>query len=166
MSEERSPRLALPLLQPGQAQKEQDHNEALARLDLAVQPAVQAVGVDAPPAAPEEGQCWIVGAAPTGDWAGKSAMLAGWTAGGWRYVAPVEEMVAWSLADRRAVRFDAGRWRAGEVRATRLLVDGEQVVGARRGAIPDPAGGTTVDGEARGALLQVLAALRGHGLIA
>lgn len=35
-----TPRLALPLLQPGQAQKEMYHNEALARLDLAVQPAV------------------------------------------------------------------------------------------------------------------------------
>ena len=98
MSEERSPRLALPLLQPGQAQKEQDHNEALARLDLAVQPAVQAVALDTPPATPGEGQCWIVGAAPSGDWSGRAGMLAGWSAGGWRYIAPVEGMVAWSLA--------------------------------------------------------------------
>ena len=166
MSEERSPRLALPLLQPGQAQKEQDHNEALARLDLAVQPAVQAVALDTPPATPGEGQGWIVGAAPSGDWSGRAGMLAGWSAGGWRYIAPVEGMVAWSLADRLLLRFDAGQWRAGEARATRLIVDGEQVVGARRAAIPDPAGGATVDGEARSALLQVLAALRGHGLIA
>lgn len=154
MSEERSPRLALPLLQPGQAQKEQNHNEALARLDLAFQ------------RAPGEGQCWIVGATPTGDWSGRAGTLAGWTAGGWRYIAPVEGMVAWSLADRLLLRFDAGQWRAGEARATRLIVDGEQVVGAQRAAVPDPAGGATVDGEARSALLQVLAALRGHGLIA
>ncbi|MBV8238638.1 MAG: DUF2793 domain-containing protein [Sphingomonas sp.] len=166
MSDERSPRLALPLLQPGQAQKEADHNEALALLDIAVQPVVEAVAVDVPPAAPAAGQCWIVGAAPSGEWAGRAAMFAGWTASGWRYVAPVEGMVAWSLADRVAVRFEAGAWRIGEMRATRLLVGGEPVIGARRAAIADPAGGTTVDGAARATLREVLAALRGHGLIA
>jgi len=46
-----------------------------------------------------------------------------------------------------------------------LLLDGVQVVGARGSAIAAPAGGTTVDSEARTTLGQVLEALRRHGLI-
>lgn len=46
-----------------------------------------------------------------------------------------------------------------------LLLEGLQVVGARRSAIPWPAGGATVDSEARTALEEVLNALREHGLI-
>lgn len=51
-----TPRLALPMLQPGQAQKEMFHNEALALLDLATQAVVEAVGVDAPPGDPVPGR--------------------------------------------------------------------------------------------------------------
>ncbi len=49
MSDMHTPRLALPLLQPGQAQKEMLVNEAVARLDIAVQGAVVAAAIDAPP---------------------------------------------------------------------------------------------------------------------
>ena len=48
---------------------------------------------------------------------------------------------------------------------TGLFVDGEQVVGTRAEAIASPAGGATVDAEARTAVSQILAALRTHGLI-
>lgn len=44
-------------------------------------------------------------------------------------------------------------------------VAGTQVVGAQQAAIPDAAGGTTVDTEARAALNALLAELRTHGLI-
>ena len=50
-----TPRLTLPMLEPGQAQKEMSHNEALTRLDLAVQAAVTASGTNIPPDAPEFG---------------------------------------------------------------------------------------------------------------
>ena len=82
MTEEDSARLGLPLLAPGQAQKELWHNEALALLDIAVQAVVEEVGRDAPPGAPQPGQCWIVGAAPTGDWTGHARMAPGERAGG------------------------------------------------------------------------------------
>jgi HK97 family phage major capsid protein len=51
-------------------------------------------------------------------------------------------------------------------RADRLLVGGQQVVGARGAAIPAPTGGSTIDAEARSAIGNILAALRNHGLIA
>jgi hypothetical protein len=160
-------RLALPLLQPGQAQKELFHDEALTLLDLAVQPAVEAVGLDAPPSDPAPGQAWIVGPAPTGDWAGHAAAMAGWTEGGWRFVPPVAGASAWSRADGCLARFaDAATgWEVGEARVRHVLVAGQRVLGARGAAVADPAGGATVDAEARGALAGILAALRAHGLI-
>ncbi|WP_367112966.1 DUF2793 domain-containing protein [Sphingomonas sp.] len=79
-------RLALPLLEPGQAQKEFFHNEALTRLDIAVQGAATGPA-DTPPAVPRPGQCWIVGATPTGDWIGHAHAVAGWTDAGWRFLA-------------------------------------------------------------------------------
>jgi len=45
-------------------------------------------------------------------------------------------------------------------------VAGVQVVGAQQAAIPDAAGGVTIDTEARAALNTLLAELRTHGLIA
>ncbi|OYY90563.1 MAG: hypothetical protein B7Y45_07865 [Sphingomonas sp. 28-66-16] len=166
MTDEPSARLALPLLQPGQAQKELYHNEALALLDLAVQPVVLSVGLDSPPADPMPGQCWIVGSAPIGAWAGRANALAGWTAGGWRFVAACDGMVAWSLADGLLARAEDGGWTLGETRCSRVIVGDDRVVGPRQPAIADPAGGTTIDVEARATLGAILAALRAHGLIA
>lgn len=166
MTDDNSARLALPYLQPGQAQKELYHNEALALVDLALQATVKSVGRDAPPADPLPGECWIVGAAPTGAWTGHPAALAGWTGGGWRFVGPVAGMAVWSEADRLTAQYESGGWAVGKQRVNAVLVDDLPVVGARRGAIAVPQGGTTVDVEARAALSAILAALRGHGLIA
>jgi hypothetical protein len=110
MSDERTPRLALPLLQPGQAQKETTHNEALTVLDLTVQASVLTVGTNVPPAVPLVGSAWIVGTAPTGGWVGQARAIAGWTSGGWRFVAPRDGMTA-AESGRSAC------WRAVESRS-------------------------------------------------
>ncbi|WP_372733229.1 DUF2793 domain-containing protein [Novosphingobium sp.] len=67
-----------------QAQKETTVNEALVAIDFLLASAVEGV-VAAPPATPLVGQAWIVGAAPTGAFAGHSGKIAGWTQGGWRF---------------------------------------------------------------------------------
>jgi hypothetical protein len=159
-------RWALPLLEAGQAQKEMTHNAALAAADLLLAAGVEAVGTDAPPGAPAVGQCWIVGAAPTGAWAGHAGSLAGWTAGGWRFAAPREGLAVWSVADGCEARYAGGTWRVGRVAASELRIGGVKVVGAQAAAVALPTGGSTVDSEARAALAQLLTALRGHGLIA
>lgn len=166
MSDETSARLVLPLIAAGQAQKELSHNEALALLDLAVQPVVVAVGTNTPPTAPAPGDCWIVGMAPTGAWTGRAGALAGWTAGGWRFVAARDGMTAWSVADGATARFSTAGWVVGEVRGSSLVLGGDAVVGVRRSAIPAASGGTTIDAEARVVISAMLDALRGHGLIA
>ncbi|UAK23998.1 DUF2793 domain-containing protein [Sphingomonas nostoxanthinifaciens] len=159
-------RFAFPLLEPGQAQKELYHNEALALLDAVVQPVAQTIGDDAPPAAPAPDQSWIVGAAPTGDWAGHADAFATWTDGGWRFVAAVEGMTAWVVAGNLPARFVGGAWAVGRVTATALIVDGHQVVGAAQPPIEDPVGGGVADEAARASIRDILAALRNHGLIA
>jgi hypothetical protein len=163
---ETSARLGLPLLQPGQAQKELTHNEALTLLDLAVQAGVVAVGVNAPPPSPVAGQAWVVGSAPTGAWSGHAQALAGWTEGGWRFVAGREGMAVWSIADGREARFVDGAWRIGMLTGSWVTIDGIRVVGPQRAAITGPISGSVVDAEARVAIDAMLAALRAHGLIA
>lgn len=165
MSDDITPRLALPLLHPGQAQKETTHNEALMLLDLAVQASVVAVGIDVPPVDPVTGDAWIVGSAPTADWAGQAGTIAGWTEGGWRFVVPRDGMTVWSAADGQSARFAGGVWTLGVLAGSRVSIGGVDVVGARRGAIADASGGALVDTEARGAIGAILDVLRGHGLI-
>lgn len=163
---ERTARLVLDLLEAGQAQKELHHNEALAALDLCVQASIVAAGGNDPPTSPAAGQCWIVGPAPTGDWAGQAGALAGRTTGGWRFVRPREGLVVWDEARRISVRFSYGSWEEGVLRGDELRVGGERVVGRQAPAIADPDGGMAIDAEARSTLIALLAALRGHGLIA
>ena len=164
MTDMPTPRLALPLLQPGQAQKEMYHNEALARLDLAVQASVIAAGENIPPEDPAPGDAWILGTAPEGAWAGMPRTIAGWTAAGWRFLSPYEGMTAWVVEDAGFALFSEGGWTVGAAHG-RLIVDGEQVVGPRAETIEEPDGGTTVDAEARIAIVEILVALREHGLI-
>lgn len=161
-----SDRLALPLLAPGQAQKEMTHNEALARLDMLVQPVVVAVAPAAVPADPRPGECWIVGSGASGAWAGQDDAVAVWTAGGWRFAAAFEGMKVWSLADGVTVVRRSDGWQLGAVDARTVRIDGLSVLSARQPPIATPAGGTIVDTESRTAITAILEALRQHGLIA
>ena len=155
----------LPLLAAGQAQKELSHNEALARIDFLLAPVVEAIGLDVPPANPEPGQGWIIGAAPQYAWQGHAGEIALWTDGGWRFFKNFEGFAAWSRADGHwAMRYGAG-WELGLLRGVALHLDGEQVVGARQAGIADPAGGAVVDDVARAGVSAILATLRTHGLI-
>jgi hypothetical protein len=45
------------------------------------------------------------------------------------------------------------------------VIDGQPVIGKRSGPIADPANGTIMDIEARRVLVEVLKALRSHGLV-
>jgi hypothetical protein len=157
-------RHALPLLVPGQAQKEMMHNEALTLIDLMMGAAVESVGAEQPPEAPLLGQCWILGADPVGEWAGHARALAGWSAGGWRFVAPREGMRVWAGLLHGFAIFGEGEWRVGELHG-KVFIGGNQVVGERCPAIAEPSGGEVVDGPARAAITAVLNALRAHGLV-
>ncbi|WP_293881409.1 DUF2793 domain-containing protein [Sphingomonas sp.] len=160
-----SDRLNLPFLALAQSQKETTHNEALALLDMAVQPVVQAIAPATIPAAPVAGQCWIVGAAPGGPWSGHADALAAWTSGGWRFLAPFDGMTVWSMADGVSARRVGSSWQVGQLTAVKLVIGGNQVVGNRRPAIALPTGGATNDVQARATIALVIDTLTNHGLI-
>lgn len=143
----RTARLDLPFLFPGQAQKEAFVNEALARLDLLVQPSV----IDErnePPATPADGDCHLVGNAPTDDWSAHSGALAVWAGNQWLFGMPHEGMALFDRAAGCLARYSGA-------------------AGWTRVAAPDPvAGGAVQDSELRAAFAQLAAGLRSLGIFA
>lgn len=162
---ESTARFALPFILPGQAQKEVFHNEALTALDCALHGCVEGNGAADPPADPQPGASWIVGNLATADWAGRDGALASWTAGGWRFVAPVPGMTVWNKAAGYWLHWTGEDWADGEWPVSKLTIGGVQVVGERLPDVPSPSGGTTIDAEARAAINQLIATLKSHGLI-
>ncbi len=159
-------RLALPLLAAGQAQKEVTHNEAITLADLLLLPVVTAVAPATVPASPTPGQGWIVGASPLGAWSGHAHELAFWTAGGWRFVAVPEGASLWSIADGQPVARTASGWSIGGLQASSVSIGGNRIIGARQAAVAAPAGGSTIDSEARAAITALIDRMETHGLIA
>lgn len=162
---ETSARFALPFILPGQAQKEAFHNEALAQIDAALHACVAGDPTDDIPVDPVPGESWIVGSGGGGAWAGKAGNLATWTAGGWRFTAPVPGMTIWNIDAGYRLHWTGGAWSGGEWPISALTIGGLQVVGPRLETVPSPSGGTIIDVEARTTLQAVIVALRTHGLI-
>ena len=160
-----TPRLALPLLSSGQAQKEFYHNEALQVLDTIVAGAVEEGPRDSPPPSPAIGACYIVAGSPTGAWAGKQDHVACYTSGGWRLMPPLEGMSVYVKSASVWANYQSSAWELGSVRGSRIIVGGQQVVGGRLPGIASASGGTTIDTQARSVVDQILSCLRQHGLI-
>ena len=160
-----SARLKLPLLAAGQAQKEMTVNETLSILDAVLAAAVEEPPRNSPPANPASGACYIVGAAPSGEWTGCPHHLAVFTAGGWRLIGPVEGMIALVKPSGLSACFINGAWQIGSVVGSKLMIGGKQVVGGRGAAVALPSGGTIVDVEARSTIAAIAARLKEHGLI-
>jgi len=136
-----TPRFALPLLSVGQAHKELFHNDSLLLLDFLIHPVVQAVVDDPSSLLPMEGDCWLVGPAPVADWSGQVDHIAGWSAGGWHFIKPQESMRIILRSDKSSALYGDGAWQFLE-------------------HVNAPAGGMTIDSEARTAIDSILAALR------
>jgi hypothetical protein len=165
MMTDATPRFALPYILPGQAQKEQFHNEALLLADGLLHPAIEDGPLVTPPASPQPGQSWLVAAGATGAWAGQAERLATWTESGWRFAAPAAGMQVWKKPAGFHLRWSGSAWIAGEVAAAKVAIGGVQVVGPRQSAVASPSGGTIIDAEARTAVAGLIVALRSHGLI-
>lgn len=140
-----TPRFSLPILFPGQAQKEYFVNEAHVMLDALVHTHVHGIA-DIPPANPAEGDAWLVQPAGQGDWSGNGQTIAVFTAGGWRFILPRAGMRIFDSASGRQIHFD-GSWKFA----------------AEPGL---PTGGATIDLEAREAVAQLVTVLRDLGLLA
>jgi hypothetical protein len=106
-----SPNLNLPYLEAAQAQKHVTHNEALRVLDAVVQLAVVAVSTS-PPGSPADGERHIVGAAPTGAFAGHANEIAVWQDGAWVFLAPRAGWRAWDAGAALLRVWSGAAWTA------------------------------------------------------
>ncbi len=139
----RTPRHGLPLLFAGQAQKEFTLNEAIARLDLLLHPAVSEERPD-PPANPEAGSCYLVATNASGAFAGQEGSIAGWDGQQWTFLPAREGMVLRDVSTGQNLIFSVHRQRlTGPV---------------------NPTGGSVVDTEARSAIAEILSLLRQTGI--
>jgi hypothetical protein len=138
-----SARFGLPFLFAGQTQKEVFVNEAHALTDALLHPAIEGEADD-PPAAPGEGECWLVGGTPTGAWTDHAGELASYQAGGWIFAAPRDGLGVLDRSTGQDVRYRAG-WQ-------------------RPAAPAEPTGGATIDTEARAAIADLVAALIAGGV--
>lgn len=105
-----TPRLKLPEIAAGQAQKHVTHNDALARLDVLVQVAALTRDQTTPPVSPVDGDLHIVPGAATGDWAGKEGKLACWRDAGWSFHDMVPGTIAFVSSESTSVLFDGTDW--------------------------------------------------------
>ena len=140
-----SPRFGLPLLFAGQAQKEFFVNEAHALIDALLHAAIEG-SADSPPPTPEEGECWLVGDEPSGAWADHAGMLAAYQAGDWLFAAPRDGLHLLDRSTGQDIRYLDG-WQRPETPAA-------------------PTGGTTIDAEARAAIVALVEVLVAAGILA
>jgi hypothetical protein len=83
-----SPRLGIPFISGQQAQPEVTHNQAVLLLQATVGGAI--TQQNAPPGAPDDGDCYIVGTAGSGDWVGKNNCIAIYL-GGWLFLPGLDD---------------------------------------------------------------------------
>ena len=106
-----TPLLGLPLIEAAQAQKHVTHNEALLRLDAAVHLAVITRGAATPPAAPLEGDRYLIATGATGAWTSHEGELAFFEAAIWRFAVPREGWRLWVADEDKLLVFDGAIWR-------------------------------------------------------
>ena len=111
---EQSPRLSLSYVAPAQAQKHVTVNETFRRLDAVVQLTVRSRNVSAEPAAPAEGDAYVLPLGATGlAWDGfAGGNLAVYQDGAWAEIAAVEGVRAYAVDEGALIVFDGAVWKA------------------------------------------------------
>ncbi len=99
----------------------------------------------APPAAPADGQTWLVGAGASGVWLGQAGKIAARQSGNWLFVTPRDGIKLLNRSSGQEMRYSGG-WKT-----------------AARPALPS--GGTVIDVEARAAITAIIAALTTAGIV-
>lgn len=109
-----TPRLGLPLLAAGQAQKHVTHNDALMRLDALVHLVVASRTQSDPPASPTETAAYIVPAGGSGVFVGHQDDLAIFEDGAWSFLAPRAGWQAWVSDEAEHHVWTGTQWRRSQ----------------------------------------------------
>lgn len=94
-----------------QSQKEVTINEALIKVDAILNIGAVDRAVDTPPTSPSDGDLYIIGSSPTGDWATHAEEI-GYYQQQWNFITPNEGMRIWVNDEDRLYVFDGTNWRA------------------------------------------------------
>ncbi len=103
--------LVLPLLAAAQSQKHVTHNEALFRLDALTQISVLAMGQNTPPSAPNPGDRYLIGTAPSAVFTGQAECLASFDGSLWRFLMPKAGWIVFNIADSLVYAYNGTLWR-------------------------------------------------------
>lgn len=81
-------------------------------LDGLVMPSVKGYLTNTPPGSPADGDCYIIGAAPTGTWAGQGGKVTRYftVAAAWEYYTPKNGWTLEASSARESYRYTAGAW--------------------------------------------------------
>ncbi|AZO80468.1 MULTISPECIES: DUF2793 domain-containing protein [unclassified Bosea (in: a-proteobacteria)] len=109
-----TPRLGLPLLAAGQAQKHVTHNDALMRLDALVHLVVASRTQTVPPATPVETSAYIVPASGSGVFVGHADDLAIFEDGAWSFLSPRAGWQAWVSDEAEHHVWTGTQWRRSQ----------------------------------------------------
>ncbi len=109
---DQSPRLSLSYLMPAQAQKHVTVNETFRRLDQLVQQTVLSRTLAVEPAAPNDGDAYILPASPTGTlWATfVQNNIAAYQDGAWTQISAAEGFSAWVADADEFIIYDGAAW--------------------------------------------------------
>ncbi|WP_236672272.1 DUF2793 domain-containing protein [Croceicoccus sp. YJ47] len=132
------------MLYAAQAQKEYFVNEALSRVDALIQCVVEGIA-SSEPAAPQNGQNWIVADAASGAFQGQDGKIACRQQGQWLFAAPNPAMLVFDRTLGKQRRFD-GEWIFAQ-------------------EVELPTGGSIIDNEARSAVAALREAMVRAGIL-
>ena len=102
--------LDLPLIVAAQAQKHVTHNEALTCLDAIVHIAIPRDDLATPPAAPADGDRYLVAVGASDAWLGQAGRLAAWQNGAWRFFEPRPGWMVYRHDTASCQVFDGADW--------------------------------------------------------
>ena len=105
-----SPNLALPYIVANQAQKHVPHNDAIAMIDGLLQLSVVSRGLNTPPSTYVDGNRFLIGNAPTAEWAGQAGLIAFRNAGLWQFLTPRKGWALWVEAENIFLFYDGTNW--------------------------------------------------------
>jgi len=134
----------LPFLFSGQSQKEFFLNQSLVTIDALLPRTVQGV-LETPPEVASDGDCYLVGPSPLGDWMDKPDCLVIRLGEGWHFIEPGKGMEVFDQSSERKLIY-LSQW-------------------YQPLAPSQPIGGVTIDVEARSAINDLIASLQSFGVI-
>lgn len=103
-------RLDLPLVAAAQAQKHVTVNEALSRIDAAIQITVESRLETTPPILADEGESYLVANGAVNAWEDRDGQIASFIGGGWIFLAPMTGWQVFVTDESKRITFDGSFW--------------------------------------------------------